>query len=30
MHNVESTGADAAVLVHNQYQSGYCDWFICE
>ncbi len=30
LHNIESTGADTEVLIHNQYQSGHCDWFICE
>ena len=30
LHKDETTGVDSGMLVHNQYENGDCDWFICE
>jgi len=30
LHKDEPTGVDSGMLVHNQYENGDCEWFICE
>jgi hypothetical protein len=29
LHKDEPTGVDPGMLIHNQYENGDCDWFIC-
>lgn len=30
LHKDEPTAVESGMLVHNQYENGDCDWFICE
>ena len=30
LHKDEPTGVKPNSFVHNQYENGDCDWFICE